>query len=607
MVQVKPTSTRRRNRPRAFIPPLLSALALLAAWLAPVFVYAQEEAAIPTSNVAISMAVQPGKPDVVLAGTLNAPDPVNLFRSTNGAVGWVDSNTGMQPNISIAGLAFDPQDANTVLAGDGGFGYMYRSKDGGQSWQELPGFKAMLAENAAVGELYSTVQDGVTVFYASTRYDGVFRSPNGGDIWQRLDGGLTGEARRVREVVDYQGTMYAGTHAGLYRLNPQTAAWEFVPGLPDTLIVFSLLTQGNTLFAGTGQGLYRSDDGQTFTAVPNFPPTIVYDLADTGQRIIAATENGLWAGAGESWQQPAVDGAPFTSITYAVANTPKAPRTIYAGTDGNWVLRSDDEGISFYTAATMPPLDVPAALATPTPTFTPTATPTETPTPTATPTETPTATPTATATETPLPTDTPTPTETPTETPTLTPTATATPIPELGTAPISVTTPLSSELQLQGALTPSVPMTAAIALSIPEGITGTAPLTQPAPLTEPATMSMPVPAAELIITPTQVVALAATAIPAATVMPTATPIPPPTTQPTATSAPTNTPPPTETFTPVPTSPPTETPLPTATRTPIDVAGIAARSLPPIFVGAAVLLVIVIVAAGFSLARGPRDI
>ncbi len=126
------------------------------------------------------------------------PDPVNLYRSTNGAVGWTGANEGMRPNISMAGLAADPQNPNLILAGDGGFGYMYRSRDAGRTWEELPGFKALLSENAAVGELYSVVQDGVTVFFAATRYDGVFRSPNAGDIWQKLDGGLQGEAPRVR-------------------------------------------------------------------------------------------------------------------------------------------------------------------------------------------------------------------------------------------------------------------------------------------------------------------------------------------------------------------------------------------------------------------------
>jgi hypothetical protein len=52
---------------------------------------------------------------------------------------------------------------------------------------------------------------------------------------------------------------------------------------------------------------------------------------------------------------------------------------------------------------------------------------------------------------------------------------------------------------------------------------------------------------------------------------------------------------------------TETPLPTATREPIDVAEIVSVTLPPVFVGAGVLLVFVVVAAGLSLVRGPRDI
>ena len=227
----------------------------------------------------------------------------------------------MLPNISIAGLAVDPQNGNLVLAGDGGFGYMYRSRDGGVTWQELTAFKELLGPNAAVGELYATVQDGVTVFYASTRYEGVFRSPNGGDIWQKLDKGLEGEARRVREVVVHDGIVYAGTHAGMYRLTPESSVWEFVPGLPSTLIVFSLLSQGDMLFAGTGQGLYRSEDGVNWTQVANFPLTIVYDLVGTGQRVVAATEDGLWAGAGESWQQPTVNGIPYVDVVYAVDNT----------------------------------------------------------------------------------------------------------------------------------------------------------------------------------------------------------------------------------------------------------------------------------------------
>jgi hypothetical protein len=67
--------------------------------------------------------------------------------------------------------------------------------------------------------------------------------------------------------------------------------------------------------------------------------------------------------------------------------------------------------------------------------------------------------------------------------------------------------------------------------------------------------------------------------------------------------------PTESPTESPTAPPTATvtATPRATRTPIDVARIIYTNLPPVFVGASVLLFAVIIAAGVSIVRGPRDI
>jgi hypothetical protein len=563
---------------------------------------------IPTSNAPLSIVVLPGQPDKVLVGTINAPDPVPiyLYRTTDGAVTWTASGQGMIPDISIAAIAVDPQNPNFVLAADGGFGNMFRSRDGGATWEELVNFKALLAENAAVGELYAVVEEGASVFYASTRYDGVFRSPNGGDIWQKLDAGLVGEARRVREVMWFNDALYAGTHGGLYRMQIANPTWEFVPALSDTLIVWSLWTMGDTLYAGTGQGLYTSQDGLTWTAAPNFPSTIVYDVLDSGTRIVAATEIGVWIGVGETWQRALVNGAEYTGVVKALANTPKAPRTIYAATDLDWVMRSDDEGLNFFPATAMPALDVAAALATPTPTPTPSPTPTNTPTPTATPTFTPTPTPTATATNTPLPTDTPIPTETPTSSPT----PTDTPLPTMTATGTQTTAASEGEAGTvsQGGLggmagaTPSASeeLSPSISLDIP-----TAAPDQTA-TTEVLTVDVPTPAPPTPVPPT--------------------PAPLPTDTPTA--VPTNTPPPpteqvavvpaeSSTVTPLPTSTPTaapptpasptSAPLPSATREPIDVAELAAVTLPPVFVGAGVLLIFVIVAAGLSLVRGPRDI
>jgi hypothetical protein len=575
--------------------PWVALALLLVGWLLPATLVRAQGGTVPTLNAPLSLAVLPGQPDKVLVGTINAPDPVPvyLYRSTDGAVTWAASGQGMIPNISIAGIAVDPKDPNLVLAGDGGFGHMFRSRDGGATWEELLNFKSLLAENAAVGELYAVDENGTSVFYASTRYEGVFRSPDGGDVWQKLDEGLVGEARRVREVVWFNNILYAGTHGGLYRLLPSNPTWEFVPALSDTLIVWSLWTLGDTIYAGTGNGLYTSQDGLTWTPAPNFPSTIVYDLIDTGTRIVAATETGLWVGLGDSWQLSQVNGVPYSGVVKAVANTAQAPRTVYAATDLDWVMRSDDEGVNFFPAAAMPPLDVRAALATATPSPTPSPTPTDTATPSPTPTETATATPTATATNTPLPTDTPIPTDTPpptatptdTSLPTVTPTGTETVIPGGPTA-----LPQGGLGGLAGAPTSASQETSpTISLDIP-----TAAPNEPTPA-EVLTVELPTP-----VPPTPTPLPTDTPAP---VVPTDTPLPPPTQQVAVVPAesPTATPPPTLTPT------VTLTPLPTATREPIDVTELVSATLPPVFVGAGVLLVFVIVAAGLSLVRGPRDI
>lgn len=424
---------------------------------------AQTAGAAPTRNWAISLAVVPGAPDRVLAGTLNAPDPPTVFRSADGGVSWTPAAGGLIANLSVSGLAFDPQNPNVVLAGDAGVGYLFRSEDAGAHWVELPAIRTQLSETSAVGELYATVEGGLTTWYASTRFDGVLRSQDTGNTWVKLDAGLVGEARRVREVARWRDTLFSGTHDGVYIYDTGSSTWVRSSGFPSGIIVFSLSMAGDTLYAGSGEGIFYTGDAQTWTRAATFPFTIVSDLAQAGEVIVAATDVGIYTGIGDTWQQALLNGAPYGGVVYAVDSTPKAPRTVYVGTEVDWVLRSDDQGRNFYGVAAMPPLDVQAALATPTPTSTPTPLPTDTPTPSPTATFTPTPTATATPTNTPLPTDTPTITPTPTETPTATntplPTNTLTAEEKLAMIPTATPTPTFSPTPTDTA-TPTITPTA---------------------------------------------------------------------------------------------------------------------------------------------------
>jgi photosystem II stability/assembly factor-like uncharacterized protein len=416
---------------------VLGLLLVAGIWLVRTAPALAQDGAAPSGNPVLSLAVAPGAPNVILAGTLNSPQPANIYRSTDGGASWTVAGSGLRENVSITTISFDVRDAKLAYAGDGGSGFFFRSTDGGVTWNELPQVKALLSENSAVGEIYVETRDGKSVIYLGTRFDGVFVSDDAGETWRQLVAGLQGEARRIRELLFFQGDLYAGTHDGIYRVAGGAGEWVPVAGLPNAGIVYSLALQGDRLLAGTVDTIFASSDGDSWAALPNAPQTVIYDLVDTGRVLLAATETGLFVGAEDRWQPAQIDGVAATAPVYALANTLRAPRTVYAGIDGNWVVRTDDEGVNFASVAALEALDVKAALATATPTNTPTETPTRTPT--ATPTETPTVTPTFTPTPSPVPTNTRTPT--PTYTPSPVPTGVAEPVAPSGAVTLGLDLP----------------------------------------------------------------------------------------------------------------------------------------------------------------------
>lgn len=555
----------------------------------------------PTANPVLSIAVAPLAPNEVLAGVLNSPRPAGIYRSADAGISWVNTTPDMPPNISITSLVYDPRNRRLAYASDGGSGFIFRSQDGGVTWSEVLGFRNLLSTNSAVGTLYMAVENNRSVLYAGTRFDGVFRSEDGGATWQQLDRGLVGEARRVRSLTFFGDTLYAGTHNGLYRLPPGAVSWEAVPGTPTTGIIFSLLADGDTLYAGSGSALYSSRDGERWTQIAGLPNSVYYDLASTGRLIVVASESGLWAGREESWALATLDGAPYTTPVYSVANTLRAPRTVYAGGDG-WVARSDDEGLTFFSVAAMPPLNVAAALATATPTPTPSPTPTFTATPTSTPTETPTPTFTATPTDTPVPTDTPTPTETPivTDTPTAAPTST---LKEAGAMP-AVTLPSGATATERGNEAAGEKEVAANEGSLPVGdanrraMEALLRVVRPVSLTPDATQP-----AEAGASPGSLVIVLPTATPVVEAPPTAAPTAIPSAEEPSTVDRVGAEMATPTTLPLQQFTPTQEPPPP----PIDVIAEVRARLPMILLGAIIVFGVVVLAAGVSIWQGPRDI
>jgi hypothetical protein len=178
----------------------------------------------------------------------------------------------------------------------------------------------------------------------------------------------------------------------------------------------------------------------------------------------------------------------------------------------------------------------------------------------------------------------------------------------------------------QTQITSSVPISIDVQLPAAEIITGRRPVSEAVSVAIPnaAIESEPVGSVEIDVPSPQATEPPGEAAEISTVMPTVTPPPADTpaplptqqTEPISTRAPdTSTPsaeiaavpPAAATPSAGPTLLPTETPLALPTFPDIDVSRYVRSSLPPVFMGAMLLLVVVVLFAGFSVIRGPRDI
>jgi photosystem II stability/assembly factor-like uncharacterized protein len=140
--------------------------------------------------------VHPANPDIVFAcalGRTTGPqEERGVFRTTDGGKNW-QRVLFVDPNTGCSGIDLDPKDPNVVMAGmwqvemhtwamfSGGPGSgVYRSKDGGTTWQHL----ANGLPKSPVGKIDVAIapSNGKRMF-------ALIQTPNQGSLWRSDDGG----------------------------------------------------------------------------------------------------------------------------------------------------------------------------------------------------------------------------------------------------------------------------------------------------------------------------------------------------------------------------------------------------------------------------------
>ncbi|NIP77801.1 MAG: glycosyl hydrolase, partial [Gemmatimonadetes bacterium] len=209
-----------------------------------------------------------------------------VYRTTDGGETWervlfVDENTG------AVDLSLDPNDPDVAFAGmwdvwrkpwglkSGGPGSgLYRTTDGGETWEELSDAPGMPAGTLGkIGVAVSPV-DGQRVYaIIEAEEGGVFRSDDGGETWERVN-----DERKLRQRAFYYTRIYAD------------------PAEKDVVYVL------NT-------GFYRSEDGgETFPDRIRVPHGDNHDLwiaPGDNQRMINANDGGanVSFNGGETWTE----------------------------------------------------------------------------------------------------------------------------------------------------------------------------------------------------------------------------------------------------------------------------------------------------------------
>ncbi len=237
------------------------------------------------------IAVHPQNPNIILLGTQGG-----IFRTTDKGRTWHWMRNGFPPtqrfsySAPIGAISFDLQNPNIVYAGIGrprnaregrdgqGQGAIYKSTDGGISWQRIDG--GQLPKDAVISDIEVKPDESNVILAATNK--GLFRSDDGGKTWQPSNKGLPHEF--IQEIA-------------------------FALSKPNR-VYLTLLTTAREGQTWNG-GVYRSDDaGKTWqSCTGNLPQRVgpeLYRQSNYGEIIVDPENADVVYVGGRSWWNPGV-------------------------------------------------------------------------------------------------------------------------------------------------------------------------------------------------------------------------------------------------------------------------------------------------------------
>jgi len=170
---------------------------------------------------------------------------------------WQDM-TGSIKDLDLRVIAVDPSNPQVIFTGSSKM--LYRSIDGGKSWEE-----AFTVYGA--GELnYITInKKSPSTMYLATS-NGLFKTINSGSNWRRVFKGIGEGKKEILSVAIHpfdSNLIYAGTKYGLFSSKDGSRTWyKLGKGISNEEINFILpdLIHSDILYIATRKGVFKSTD-----------------------------------------------------------------------------------------------------------------------------------------------------------------------------------------------------------------------------------------------------------------------------------------------------------------------------------------------------------
>lgn len=299
------------------------------------------------------------------SGTSNAgATDGGIFKSTNGATTWAQTNTALSAKgvgsinaIDVQTLTFDPQDSKTIYLGTKENGVLY-SYDAGASWQ-IP--RDPQVQTGIIRSIAIDPKDQCTIYVVSGWH--LFRSDNCGRDFSSVYDEARPNVPLRRVVVDWFNptVVYLGESNGeILKSTDKGEHWSTITNTGNDISDFQISpSDSRILLIATTDGLFKSvDSGTTWThLIDPFSKYAdsgnIYSLVQdaTGKTLFTSSKYGILKSTdmGESWTALNLVTSPGQVTVHAFAVDPTNTDVMYYGTASTF-YKSSDGGATWETS-----------------------------------------------------------------------------------------------------------------------------------------------------------------------------------------------------------------------------------------------------------------